>query len=474
MKVSNINLYGKGNMKKSTIVILTVGFALFNFLPVQAIAKKDFNYAIVVKEKTYNDSDWKEVVKVLSEKYPRTHIFTYKKSLDEIVKSVTSFSPDYIAVVSEPENANPGFIKEINKFNRKLGTAPYGKAVLGIVTGLTIQDALRIAGNKEKLEINNGLGGMLKFIDSLPSGIAYCEFYEERENWQTKAPDTNVETFTDAPDDHLPDMVELINSDEIDGIWTSGHATPSGWLAYYPDGPSGINAEDGNLIGYVGEESYPIKSVNPKIYLGIGNCLTACIEDKDNAYSLAWIHSGGVDQFFGYTVESYYGMMGWGMADYFFYRGGDFTLAESVFIINQALIMSMENDLAGDEKDDMAYDKDVCIVYGDPAWDVRVPASSAKETSAYEYSLTKEKSDNNKIIWELNIKFKKDMNFNPESPKEIRPIFAFLPENVHSPEAVSDLSNVSAWHVSDNFIIINFKEEIEAGDTRIFKFTSSN
>ena len=461
-------------MNHKIILILIAVFSVFSFLPIQAFVQKDFNYAIVVKEKTFNDSEWKEVVNVLSEKYPSTRIFIYKKSLDELVKGLTSFSPDYIAVVAKPEDTNPKFVKEVNKFNRKLGTAPYGKAVLGIVTGLTVEDALRIAENKQKLEINFGLGGMMSFIDSLPSGIAYCEFYEEKEKWQAKDPDTDAENYTDAPDDHLPAMVELINSDDIDGIWTSGHATPGGWLAYYPDGPSGINAEDGKLIGYVGEESYPIKSVNPKIYLGIGNCLTACIEDKDNAYSLAWIHSGGVDQFFGYTVESYYGMMGWGMADYFFYRGGNFTLAESVFIINQALIMAMENDLAGDEIDDMAYDKDVCIVYGDPAWDVRVPASSAKETEVYEFSLTKEKAEGNKTLWKLSVKFKDDMNFNPESQKFIRPIFAFLPEKVHSPEAVSDLSNVSAWHVSNNFVIVNFKEEVKAGDSRVFEFTTAD
>lgn len=458
-------------MKKVIFFILA---AVFSFLPVHAIAAKDFNYAIIVKDTTYNDPDWKQVVKTLSEKYPSTQIFSYNESPDELVENVSSFSPDYIAVVSKPEDADPGFIKIINEFNRKLGTAPYGKAVLGIVTGLTVDDALRIAGNKEKLEIKFGLGGMPGFIDSLPSGIAYCEWYKKRKNWQTKTPDTHVENRTDAPDDHLPEMVKLINSNKIDGIWTSGHATSGGWLAYYPDSPSGITVEDGNLTGYVKDEEYPINSVNPKIYLGIGNCLTTCIEDKDKSYSLAWIHSGGVDQFFGYTVETYYGMMGWGMADYFFYRGGDFTLAESVFIINQALIMCMENNLSGDEKDDMAYDKDVCIMYGDPAWDVRVPASSAKETSAYECSLTEKKSDNNKTFWELSVKFKKDMDFNPESPKDIRPIFAFLPEKVLSPKAVGDMSGVSAWHVSDNFVIVNFKEKVKTGDTRIFNFTTGN
>ncbi len=453
-------------------IICIIGLCVFCSMPVYAIAQKDFNYAIVVEEATYQDKEWRKVVKALSEKYPNTRIFVYKKALNEVEESVTAYSPDYIAVVSTPEDSSPEFVKAINQFNRNLGTAPYGKAILGIVTGLTAKDALRISRNKQPLEINYGLGGMLGFIDSLPSGVAYCEFFDKKQNWQAKAPGGKVEDFKDAPEDHLPGMVALLNSNKVNGIWTSGHATPGGWLAYYPDGPSGISSEGGKLIGYVNEEVYPIKSTNPKIYLGIGNCLTACIEDKDNAYSLAWMHSGGAYQFFGYTVESYYGMMGWGMADYFFYRGGDFTLAESVFIINQALIMAMENDLSGDEDEDMAYDKDVCIMYGDPAWEARVPASSAKETSLYEYSLKKEKAEDGKTVWTLSVKFKKDMDFKPESPKSIRPVFAFLPEESKSPKATGDLSNVSAWHVSDNFVIVNFKEKVKAGETRIFKFTT--
>ena len=53
-------------------VILITGLYVFCFLPVQAIAiaQKDFNYAIVVEETTYQDNDWGRVVKVLSGKYP--------------------------------------------------------------------------------------------------------------------------------------------------------------------------------------------------------------------------------------------------------------------------------------------------------------------------------------------------------------------------------------------------------------------
>ena len=65
------------------------------------------------------------------------------------------------------------------------------------------------------------------------------------------------------------------------------------------------------------------------------------------------------------------------------------------------------------------------------------------------------------------------MEFEPESPKDIRPIFAFLPEKIHDPEAVDDsLSDVSAWHVSANFVIVNFKGTVKAGDLRKFESNS--
>ena len=50
--------------------------------------------------------------------------------------------------------------------------------------------------------------------------------------------------------------------------------------------------------------------------------------------------------------------MGWGTADNFFYRGGKFNVAESAFVANQSLLLSMDKRLAPDEIQDMEYDKD--------------------------------------------------------------------------------------------------------------------
>lgn len=45
---------------------------------------------------------------------------------------------------------------------------------------------------------------------------------------------------------------------------------------------------------------------------------------------------------------------------------------------------------------------------------------------------------------------------------------------VLSPEAVGDLSTVGVWHVSDKFVIVNFKSEVKAGNTKFFKFNATN
>ncbi|MEI6287321.1 MAG: hypothetical protein WCP79_12520 [Bacillota bacterium] len=459
-----------------TTALLLIGFMLciLCYLPAaQAETRSPFNYAIVMNEETAKDKNWLEVANVLAAKYPVTKIFTYTE-LDNLIEPLTAFSPDYIAFVCNPQQATPEFVKAASKLNRELENKPYGTAVWGIVTGYDYADALRIARQSKPVSINFGLGGMLGFIDALPTGVAYMEFYDQRNKWQEKLKGKSVQERSDAPDDHLLPMIKLINSNKVDGIWTSGHGQIDSWLTYFPDGPAQIVADEGKLYGLInGDTKDTINSNNPKIYLGIGNCLTARIENVDKSYALAWIHSGGVDQYFGYTVETYYGMMGWGMADNFFYRGGNYNVAESMFAANQALLLAIDKKLVTDERKDMEYDRDVCVVYGDPAWLAKVPASSAKAVAHWDCQLDR-RIVGNKIQWELTVKFNRDIDFSGQSGKDIRPVFMFLPQKISNPSAEVDLTTIAAYHIASNFVIMQFAGQVAAGETRKFSFVSEN
>jgi hypothetical protein len=77
-----------------------------------------------------------------------------------------------------------------------------------------------------------------------------------------------------------------------------------------------------------------------------------------------------------------------------------------------------------------------------------------------------------KIRWELTVTFRKDSNFSPDSGKDLRPVFAFLPERIKRPMPSGKASGVSAFHVASNFVIVHFEGEVAAGQTRKFVFES--
>ena len=364
------------------------------------------------------------------------------------------------------------YIRRASWLNRQLENRPYATAVWGVVTGYNYKDAMRIASNSSPPNINFGLGAFLGYIDALPEGFAYSEFLESKRLWQRKKLGQSLDKRDDAPENHLIPMIDMINRDKVDGIWTSGHAGEDEWLVYYPESSSKVLAENGDLNGVEdGGLSMPIRSGNPKVYLAVGNCLTAKIANKNASYALSWIHSGGVNQYFGYITETYYGMMGWGTADNFFYRGGKFNVAESAFVANQSLLFAMNKRLAPDETQDMEYDKDSTVVYGDPAWMATVPEATAVAAEQWETQLDRSSTDS-KIRWELMVTFKKDSNFSPNEGKDIRPVFVFLPERVKNPQTDESQSADSNYHLASNFVIINFKDTIRAGETREFIFTS--
>ena len=465
----NSSLFKNG--RKIVLTPLLVACVIMYWLPIQAKSTGHFKYAIVISNKTDSDKKWGNIAKMLTAKYENTRIFKFNKFTD-LVAPLAAFSPDYIAYVAKPQEASSGYIRRASWLNRQLENRPYGLAVWGVVTGYNYDDAMRIASNKTPLHISFGLGAYLGYIDALPEGIAYSEFLESKPSWQEKKLGQSVDKRDDAPDNHMFPMIDMINANKIDGLWTSGHAGEDEWLVYYPESTSRIVAENGGLTGVEeGGASIPIQSGNPKIYLAVGNCLTAKIANRNASYALSWIHSGGVDQFFGYITETYYGMMGWGTADNFFYRGGKFNVAESAFVANQSLLLSMDKRLAPDEIKDMEYDEDSTVVYGDPAWMATVPEATAVPAEQWETNLDRSSAEP-RIRWELTVTFKKDSNFSPSEGKDIRPVFVFLPERVKNPQAENSQSENINYHIASNFVIINFHGTVNAGESRKFVFTS--
>ena len=186
------------------------------------------------------------------------------------------------------------------------------------------------------------------------------------------------------------------NEFQPDIFYTSGHATEHDWqIGYnYPDGS--FRCEAGQLYGLDTQgRRFDIRSPNPKVYLPMGNCLIGHVPGRD-CMATALMHSAGVSQMVGYTVVTFYGFMGWGTNDYFEGQRDFYTLAESFFAIQQALLhqletryprlrgvdfdrfeasdieaLAAEHQLRDRDEVGLLWDRDTVAFYGDPAWEVR-------------------------------------------------------------------------------------------------------
>ena len=78
-------------------------------------------------------------------------------------------------------------------------------------------------------------------------------------------------------------------------------------------------------------------------------------------------------QFGGYTVETWFGYMGWGVASYFLDLQDQYTFAEACFLTNQALLFDEQHPLPDANRAGLEYDRDVWALYGDPAYKARLP-----------------------------------------------------------------------------------------------------
>lgn len=420
-------------------------------------------YAIVKNTSpTYNYSEWKSPVYVLAEKYKNKYeykIFDYNTDINSIKDELASFSPYYIAFVAEPAEINQNFVKDIHQLTRELDEDPYGDAIWGIITGYTVQDALQIAEYNKPLEIKRGLSATGKgWLEYLSEGVGYSEKTPKYKAIKSEDSIT-VEESMNAPEDTTESFVNELNSGKIDIFWTSGHANEHSWSIGY-NYPNGIfSHQKGQLLGInTSEEIYQINSSNPKVYYPVGNCRIGNI-DQEDCMMTSWIHSGGAYQAMGYTDDTWYGFMGWGIADYFFKSKYPLSFAESFFLNNQALVFGLEESVASSQKGH-EYDKDAVAFYGDPAWRATIKKN---ENCPYDMDLTKSE-EGGKISFKFTVKALKDYEFNSERPPGI-----LLPYKIKNPK-IKDTNCNGNIVITENFILTQITKKLKQGEKKYVVF----
>ena len=368
---------------KNSIVLL-----LLSVLCINAAAdaqSKEYSYAVVVSESTYSQPQWQAVVKALKVKHDAA-IVKYSGDVNKALAALTGIFPDYTCFVCTPEESGRDFVAAVHVLTRKLDSDPYGDTIWGIITGYEPADALRIAKYDIPLTVKRALnptvGAQLNCYDE---GIMFSEL-SANTMWQKSKGSGQLRHW--CPTDTSRIIADALMQYQPDIFITSGHATERNWMIGYSYPNGFFLCDNGQWYARDTKNNrFDINSPNPKVFIGVGNCLIGHIPDR-NCMTLAMTHSGGFYQFIGYTVPTGYGYGGWGVKDYFSeLQAGRFSLAQANFANNQALIFELEKrsqNTPGPANGGLRGDRDVVVMYGDPAWQAQMP----KRTLPWSQQLT--------------------------------------------------------------------------------------
>ena len=401
-------------------------------------SRVDHSYAVVVSEATYADPSWKEVADVLKDKHDGT-IIRYEHDVAEALEGMKELFPDYTCFVCRPQEAGRKFVADAHVLTRKLDEDPYGDTIWGIITGYEVADALRIAKQSEPLVVRRALSPTVGAqLDGYEEGLMFNEL-EAKVMWQKAKGGKQIQGW--CPTDTTRIIADALAEYEPDIYITSGHATERNWMIGFSYRNGFFKCSEGQWYAEDTKKNrFDINSPNPKVFMGIGNCLIGHIPDRE-CMALAMMHTGGFYQFVGYTIPTGYGYGGWGVKDYFSeLQAGRFTLSQANYVNNQALVFELESrgqNTDGSRGSGLRGDRDVVVMYGDPAWQAKM----TERELAWSQKLTEKDGTYTFTI-----------TANERGDWDNRPLVHLLPHRIKDIEIVDgkDLKPV----ITDNFILV--------------------
>ncbi len=422
-------------------------------------------YAIIASSWVLDDADWAKAVEALKAKHSEKFNVVVIRNDENMLGKLRKVFPKYACYVVKPEEASRANLAMIWQTTRALDDDPYGDVIWGIITGFNADDALRMAQVEDRPTVK-AAGGTAINLDLFEEGVCYDEGAKNRR--RVKKPGSPMEVLEDAPDDTTRAIAESLDGAQL--FVTSGHATQRDWMLGYNYKNGFFVSKNGQLYGKpsTGEEPFEINASGSKIYLASGNCLIGDI-DGPNAMALAYFHSCNVDQMVGYVVPTWFGFMGWGTQGYYLGQPGRFTVSEAFFANNQALLYLLDQKAKGEMElpaqflRSLNYDRDVFVLYGDPAWQNAL----VEQESGWAQTLKSEKTEDGRALWTLTIEPKKGPEtFNFDRAKgshyNNRPFFQLFPTRVADAKVVSGAEFNPV--VVDNFILVPQSEKSTTGE----------
>lgn len=408
-------------MKRIVFLLFTTCLALGAY----ALPQKE--YVVVAGKSISEDTEWMNVAKLLQKKHKAALIF-YKDSLEEILPALQDIAPRYVAVVEKPEALNRDYVIRLNQLSRRVDADVYEDFLWGIITGYDAQGACRMVEDATKpLVVKDAVATITelssaKWFDT----YAWIDDHEKGVWGEKEHRGAAVEKHSIAPEKVLEQFYTLYTTRHPDLVVTASHATERNLEMPYSLG--NIRPDNGRLYADVKEHKlYFPTETKRKVYLPIGNCLIANINNTPESMAVGWMNNARATAMVGYVVSTWYGRGGWGALKYWLTNSGSLTLAEAVYLNRQDMLYQMqqldskmcdvefpyeivekfpacldeaarrivaETSIERPTMDHVGflYDRDVVVYYGDPKWDVRLqPVSGDEKKLSVECDIKKHK-----------------------------------------------------------------------------------
>lgn len=495
-----------------------------NFLLVGALAllmgcqgkSKTNEYVVIAGKSVVEDSLWNKVAQALVQKHEAAFL-SYNQAPEEVLPQLQEIRPRYVAIVEKPEYLGRDYVIALNQMSRKVDNDMYADFLWGIITGYDAAAAMKMVNNStEPLVMKDAVAT----ITELSSGkwfdrFAWIDDHKMGLWGEKKSKDDTITTYQlpmkkmrlkytfshgDSrivertmvdPKDEMQTFYDIYQEYNPDLVVTAAHATERN--LEMPFSLGNIRPRDGVL--YMDFPDGPkdlVESGKRKVYLPIGNCLIANVNNTKESMAVAWMNSGNAATMVGYVVTTWHGRNGWGGLKYLVTTPGRYSVAEAFYLNQQDFLyqlnewspklltmpynydtnnefaeapQTLRDSLGIEPTNDQVgfwHDRDVLTYYGDPKWNVRLQEIPEEN----DFTVTSEIKGKQCIITittkdNFSLERMKGDHFKEEHVLDL-PFSYFFPERLNNPR----LAEGQKWKaaVDENFLLV-YNADFEPGKT---------
>ena len=382
-------------------------------------ANVDDGYVVAMSRAVSEDKSWTDVAEALRLKHS-ADVVVYESSPSELIDTLRSLKPRYVAIVEKPENIGRDYVINFHHTSRNIDEDIYADFMWGIITGYDAEAAMRMVNNStEPLLIKDAVATIMelnsaKWFDN----YAWVDDHTKGLWGEKRGRDAEIKSDTVAPEQVLRKFTDLYAEFDPDLIVTAAHATQKNLEMPYSLG--NLKPRDGKLYAedrFTKEEWDLQNSGKRRVYAAVGNCLIGDMNNTKESMAAAWLNGSNAATMIGYVVTTWHGRNGWGALKYWVTNPSRYTLAQATFINQQDFlhqqnewypqlinekyryegkfreelttaanrlseVLGREVDLDNAEDWDMVgfwHDRDVLVYYGDPKWQINLQSVAGDE-----------------------------------------------------------------------------------------------